>query len=117
MFDVLPFPNIVGRTPEEQIEQMNSYLIQLKETLEFVLMDISVDNLSDELRKTLEGLGANMESAKKEQDEVNQQIVKRALTVDDVTSSAAFERAIMEKMPVFKVNMETGCLEYDTGGK
>ena len=30
MYDILPFPNITGETPAEQLEQINSYLIQLK---------------------------------------------------------------------------------------
>ena len=118
MFDVLPFPNLVGNDPAEQIEQMYSYLIQLKETLEFVLTDISADNLSAELRQMLKNLGADISTQKEEQDIVNQQIIKRTLTVDDVTSSAEFERAIIERIPVFTVNMETGCLDYEIpGGK
>lgn len=117
MFDILPFPNITGETPAEQLEQMNSYLIQLKEELEFILTSISVDNLSVDLRQQLASLGADVDTNKTEQEVVNQQIINRALTVDDVTSSSAFERAIIEKIPEFTVNVDTGYLEYEIEGE
>lgn len=56
MFDMLPFPNISGKTVEEQASQINNYLIQLKESLEFVLTNISTDNLSQELIDKLNAL-------------------------------------------------------------
>ena len=37
MVDMLPFPRIVGNTPEEQVSELYNYLIQFKETLEFAL--------------------------------------------------------------------------------
>lgn len=60
MYDILPFPNITGETPAEQLEQINSYLIQLKEELEFILTGISADNLSEDLRRQLAALGADI---------------------------------------------------------
>lgn len=96
MFDILPFPNITGETPEEQLEQINSYLIQLKEELEFILTSISADNLSMDLRQQLASLGADMDTNKTEQEIVNQQIINRTLTVDDVLSSSGFENARKE---------------------
>lgn len=102
MYDILPFPNITGETPAEQLEQINSYLIQLKEELEFALTRISVDNLSEDLRKQLASLGADISTNRTEQEVVTQQIINRALTVDDVISSTAFENALKgveEKIP------------------
>lgn len=96
MFDILPFPNITGETPEEQLDQINSYLIQLKEELEFILTSISADNLSMDLRQQLASLGADMDTNKTEQEIVNQQIINRTLTVDDVLSSSGFENARKE---------------------
>ena len=115
MYDVLPFPNITGETPEESIEQIHSYLIQLKEELEFALSGISVNNLSEDLRKQLSSLGADISTNKTEQEVVTQQIINRALTVDDVISSSAFKSALAKNVPTFTVNMETGCLEYEIG--
>lgn len=37
---ILPLPNIIGQTPEEQIREIKSYLIQLQEELEFTLQQI-----------------------------------------------------------------------------
>ena len=34
---LLPLPNIIGQTTEEQIREIKSYLIQLQEELEFQL--------------------------------------------------------------------------------
>lgn len=102
MYDILPFPNITGENPAEQLEQINSYLIQLKEELEFILTRISVDNLSEDLRRQLASLGADISTNRTEQEVVTQQIINRALTVDDVISSAAFENALKgveEKIP------------------
>ena len=117
MYDILPFPNITGETPEAQLEQINSYLIQLKEELEFALTRISAENLSEDLRKQLASLGADINTNKTEQEVVTQQIINRALTVDDVTSSSAFEKAIIDKIPVFTVNIDTGYLDYEIKGE
>jgi hypothetical protein len=113
MYDILPFPNITGETPAEQLEQINSYLIQLKEELEFQFMSISVDNLSQDLRTQLANLGADINTNKTEQETVTQQLINRSLTVDDVTSSYAFKKAILDSVPVFTINFETGCLDYE----
>ena len=107
MYDILPFPNITGENPAEQLEQINSYLIQLKEELEFILTRISVDNLSEDLRRQLASLGADITTNKTEQEVVTQQIINRALTVDDVVSSTAFENALKgveNKIPTDYVN-------------
>lgn len=94
MFDILPFPNITGETQGEQLQQINNYLIQLKESLEFILTSISADNLSSEFRSQLASLGADINTNKTEQDVVNQQIINRSLTVDDVISSSGFTNII-----------------------
>lgn len=101
MYDILPFPNITGENPAEQLEQINSYLIQLKEELEFILTRISVDNLSEDLRRQLASLGADITTNKTEQEVVTQQIINRSLTVDDVVSSTAFKNAVNEAVPTF----------------
>lgn len=99
MYDILPFPNITATNAEEQVAQINNYLIQFKETLEFVLMNISVENLSPELKKELIALGANIEINNAEHNEQMQQIASKTLTVSDVINSAefsAFEESMKE---------------------
>ena len=43
MYDMLPFPNITSKTAEEQVAEINNYLIQFKESLEFILTSIAKD--------------------------------------------------------------------------
>lgn len=57
MIDLLPFPRLSSSTPEKQIEDLYEYLIQLKEELEFILGNISKENLSSDLLKTINGNG------------------------------------------------------------
>ena len=55
MIDLLPFPRLSSSTPEKQIEDLYEYLIQLKEELEFILGNISKENLSSDLLKIIGG--------------------------------------------------------------
>ena len=55
MIDLLPFPRISSSSTEKQIEDIYEYLIQLKEELEFILGNISSENLSSELLKIIGG--------------------------------------------------------------
>lgn len=50
MFE-LPYPNLLSKTDGEKIDELVRYLLQLRETLEFILQNITVDNLSPELRE------------------------------------------------------------------
>lgn len=94
MYDILPFPNITGSTTQEQLAQVNNYLIQFKEELEFILTNISADNLSGDLKKQLNALGANVDTYKVEQRDATEQIVKNSLTVSDVLNSTAYNADI-----------------------
>lgn len=116
MYDMLPFPNIIGGKPEEQIAQINNYLIQFKETLEFILTNISTDNLSQDLIGKLNTLGANIEKNNEDTTDQLQQVSNKALTVSDVINSSAFDLAVDRKISniEFTVNYNTGNLEYTT---
>jgi hypothetical protein len=95
MYDILPFPRVIGETPEEQIKELTSYLIQFKETLEFALTNITTENLSADLVKKLNGLGANIEQDNAEKESELAQISQRnPLTIYDVINSPAFESAV-----------------------
>lgn len=91
MFDMLPFPNITATNAEEQAVQTNNYLIQLKESLEFILTNISVDNLSQELITTINSLGAQVKKNQTDRDEEMQQVTNRILTASDVVNSSAYQ--------------------------
>ena len=99
MYDMLPFPNITATTPEEQVAQINNYLIQFKETLEFILTNISTDNLSQDLINKLNSLGADIEKSNKERDDQLQQMSSKTLTVSDVINSNAFGLALNKVTP------------------
>ena len=42
----LPYPNINGESEEKKIAQINNYLIQLKDSLEFALMSMESENMA-----------------------------------------------------------------------
>lgn len=111
MVDMLPFPRTNGRTAEEKISEINSYLIQFKETLEFILTNISMENLSDELIKILNDMGAEIEKSTIDTEEQMQQVSNKSLSVSDVINSDLFKAAIVNSVE-FTVNFDTGHLEY-----
>lgn len=120
MFDILPFPNITSTETKEQVAQINNYLIQLKEELEFILTNISADNLSPELRDRLNSLGAEIQTSEEKYEQVTQQVSNQSLTVSDVINSPLFESALDgltdDCITSISINYETGNLEYEKGG-
>ncbi len=132
MYDMLPFPHITATNAEEQSAQINNYLIQFKETLEFILMNISAENLSPDLVDKINSLGANIEKNYVEREEEIQQVTGKMITVSDVINSSAFQadmdareekiqKNVEENLPTaseiisslkLTVNFETGHLEY-----
>jgi hypothetical protein len=109
MQDRLPFPHITARTPEEQLMQVKDYLFQFKEELEFILSNISADNLSNELVDKLNSLGAEV---KKEAEDRDEQFQQSVLSVSDVFNSPTFKYELAKAIPTFTVNFQTGNLEY-----
>lgn len=127
MYDMLPFPNITATKPEEQVEQINNYLIQFKETLEFILMNISMDNLSKDLADKITSLGSSIEKSSVERAEEIQQVTNKmgGSSVSDIINSPLFQTEldarVEENMPTasevlesfeITVNYDTGHLEY-----
>lgn len=118
MFDIFEYPNISSENMKELSKQINDYLTQFKETLEFALMNINTDNLSADLVAKLNSLGADIENTKKEQEDQIQQVSNKSLSVSDVINSEpfkAFEQSVWDDIHAsreFTVNFETGNLEY-----
>ncbi len=95
MYDMFQFPNINAKTIEEQSAQINNYLIQFKENLEFILTNISTDNLSQDLIVKLNTLGADIEKSIEDRDDQIQQVAAiKSLTVSDVINSESFKAAL-----------------------
>lgn len=117
MYDMLPFPNITATNIAEQTAQINNYLIQFKETLEFILTNISTDNLSPELIDKLNGLGADIEKTTEEATEQIQQVSNKAITVSDVINSQAFKSAVDSAVPQkYLVSAEQIQTSQESGG-
>lgn len=91
MYDMLPFPNITATDTKEQVAQINNYLIQFKETLEFILTNISADNLSADLIAKLNALGSDIQKENAERGEEMQQVSGRIITASDVVNSAVYK--------------------------
>ena len=115
MVDMLPFPRITGETPDKKVVEVIDYLIQFKETLEFILMNISIDNLSPDLVRKLNELGADIEkSIADRESEIAQVSNFSSITVSDVCNSEIFKNEIENNVMKLKfhVNFDTGNLEY-----
>lgn len=106
MYDMLPFPNITATDAKEQANQINNYLIQFKETLEFILTNISVDNLSQDLINKLNDLGAEVQKSQTAREEEVQQMSNRMLTVSDVINSPAFDANMDARQEEIKNSIE-----------
>ena len=113
MIDMFQFPMFNASDSKELSAQLNDYLIQFKETLEFALMNISTENLSQDLIDKLNTLGADIEKNKEDRDDQIKQVTDKTLSVSDFINSKDFELALENKMK-FRVNFETGELEYTT---
>lgn len=100
MYDILPFPNITATDAKEQMSQINNYLIQLKEELEFILTNISADNLSPELLSQIRSLGADVKTTREEQVDATQQITQRMVSVSDVVDSQLFKDSTISGVKV-----------------
>lgn len=104
MMDVLPFPRITGATTDQKINELINYMVQFKETLEFALMNISAENLSPDLIRKLEELGADIaQSVETREDEI-MQMSSKAITLLDVQNQIAGI--------TFSVDFDTGYLKY-----
>lgn len=117
MMDMLPFPPNRGNTPEEKIADIINYLIQLKETLEFALTNISAENLSHDLINKLNELGADIKKSNEDRESEISQVSNKSLTIFDVCSSDLVRETMVdeiEKNVTISVNYETGHLEYTT---
>lgn len=113
MYDMLPFPNFIGKTTEEQVSQITNYLIQFKETLEFILTNISTDNLSQDLVNQLNTLGADIQKSVDDREEEIQQMSNKTLSVSDVLNSSAFKAAVPQQYLVSATQIQTS--EEDGG--
>jgi hypothetical protein len=91
MFDILPFPNITAKDPEERTSQIIDYLLQFKEDLEFILTNLTSENLSPDLRAKITSVRSADDVFTSEQSEQISQMKGGGVSVSDVLNSAAFK--------------------------
>ena len=96
MIDALPFLHLTAKDTNTQIEQITEYLFHLKEALELILMNISTDNLSAELRDKLNKYSKEIEGLIERDVELAQQMVENAITVEDVLESEEYKESLKE---------------------
>lgn len=97
MFDFRS-PSITAATPEAQMAQLVDYINQLLEALGFAFEEAS--------RGEVSVTDAQLEQIKRRLD-------ASALSISDVVGSYAFKQAVSsQSVPDFKVNYDTGNLEY-----
>lgn len=96
MIDALPFPHITAKDTQEQIKQINDYLVYFKESLEFILMNISTDNLSSDLVDKLNRFDSEIETLKMVEDNVIQQVSNKTITALEVIESEEYKASIKE---------------------
>ena len=86
MMDIFPFPRVTGETAEEQIASLISYITQLKESLEFALMNISAENLSTDLRVRIDNIENEIKKSKEDRDEAVAQLAALSLSSHNTTT-------------------------------
>lgn len=96
MRDLLPFPLLRGKLPETQIEELVTYLVQLKEELEFILSNISEDNLSEGLKKRLNGLGESIGTNTTKSEDELLQVTSKILSARDIVGTDVFKEAVRD---------------------
>lgn len=112
---MFPFPPTTGTNAEEKVAEIINYLIQFKETLEFALTNISSENLSPDLLKRLNELGANIEKSDSNREEEIIQISNNSITVSDVINSDLFKAEIKNEVGNITIGKITFSVNYDTG--
>lgn len=83
MHDLLPYPNINATDAETQAKQINSYLLQLKEAIEFAL-----GSMSDENKSVAEALAKNLAESNATRDDQIVQKVSNGNVVSEINQSA-----------------------------
>lgn len=96
MRDLLPFPMLRATTPEARIAELEAYLVRLKEELEFILSNISEDNLSEGLKKRLNSLGESIGANTTKSEDELLQVTSKILSVRDIVGTDVFKEAVKE---------------------
>lgn len=83
MLDMFPYPNITEKEPSKQISQIKTYLLQLKEALEFAFMGMSDENLAN-----MNALTDRLNTADEQNVDTMSQVSSRMTSETDNTMSS-----------------------------
>lgn len=105
-------PRFNGLDEKEKVNAIERFVVALWEDVESALSNIGSDNLSSELYEKLIALGVDINRNKTEIEENTQGGKQGEVDIMSIVTSALFKNAVKGLLN-FRVNFETGELEYD----
>jgi hypothetical protein len=105
-------PRFNGLDDKEKVNAIERFVVALWEDVESALSNIGSDNLSSELYEKLIALGVDINRNKTENEENTQGGKQGEVDIMSIVTSALFKNAVKGLLN-FRVNFETGELEYD----
>lgn len=105
-------PRFNGLDDKEKVNAIERFVVALWEDVESALSNIGSDNLSSELYEKLIALGVDINRNKTEIEENTQGGKQGEVDIMSIVTSALFKNAVKGLLN-FRVNFETGELEYD----
>lgn len=105
-------PRFNGLDGKEKVNAIERFVVALWEDVESALSNIGSDNLSSELYEKLIALGVDINRNKTEIEENTQGGKQGEVDIMSIVTSAIFKNAVKGLLN-FRVNFETGELEYD----
>ena len=105
-------PRFNGLDDKQKVNAMERFVVALWEDVESALSNIGSDNLSSELYEKLIALGVDINRNKTEIEENTQGGKQGEVDIMSIVTSAIFKNAVKGLLN-FRVNFETGELEYD----
>lgn len=105
-------PRFNGLDDKQKVNAIERFVVALWEDVESALSNIGSDNLSSELYEKLIALGVDINRNKTEIEENTQGGKQGEVDIMSIVTSAIFKNAVKGLLN-FRVNFETGELEYD----
>lgn len=105
-------PRFNGLDDKAKVNAIERFVVALWEDVESALSNIGSDNLSSELYEKLIALGVDINRNKTEIEENTQGGKQGEVDIMSIVTSAIFKNAVKGLLN-FRVNFETGELEYD----
>lgn len=108
-------PGLTAADPMGRIKEVEDYLWYLKERLEFVLGDIGMENFSQDFRRRLAAMGADISGARDMAGIGEQRVANvegKSLTVSDVINSEMYKQSMKSMGDGLRREMADGGAGY-----